>query len=183
MITKSPLLWLQNTNTDVWLMVMIELVKCRKKKVNDEFYLKWEQFEVASNCWYDHMRWTNSRNYIKFITNHKYYICPQELIDYEFIRKLYVYGFELKIIEPEQNPNFYAGIQSDLIYFISDGYYNLNSTIHHLMRINNSKKEILNTYTNDFFKFMCLQEERNNKVVYCDIEKRYIKEFRIGLLK
>ena len=51
------------------------------------------------------------------------------------------------------------------------------------MEINNSKKEILNTHTKDFFKFMCLQEERNNKIVYCDIEKRYIKQFRIRFLK
>ena len=46
MIYDSPLLWLQEQNTDVWEMLMIELVKCRKKRVNNEFDKKWKKWKI-----------------------------------------------------------------------------------------------------------------------------------------
>ena len=41
MILQSPLLWLQNTNTDVWEYLMIFLVKVRKNKVLEEMKEAW----------------------------------------------------------------------------------------------------------------------------------------------
>ena len=177
MNTKSPLLWLQSTDTDVWWMVMIELVKCRKKKVNDEFEQKWKEFKTTKDSRYDYVRWSNSRNYIKFITKYRYYICDSELIDYEFRTKLFVYGFEIVIIEPEEHDYNIYNNSRDLIYYISH-CYNLETKLQYLIKYNN-EDEILNIYSNDYFKFICLQEEKDNSIVYCGLEERYIKEYRV----
>ena len=45
MALESPLLWLQNTNTDVWEKVMIELVRCRKKNVFKELEHEWSEYK------------------------------------------------------------------------------------------------------------------------------------------
>ena len=169
-MTLSPLIWLQNRDTDVWEKVMIELVKCRKKKVHEEFEQKWKEFKTTQGSWYDWMRWTNSRNYIKFITKYKYNICGSDVIDYEFSNKLFVYGFEISVIQPEE-------YDINLIYHISS-CYNLETKVEYLIKSNNKlddgSSEILRIYSNDKFKQMCLQEEKDNWIIYCDIEKRYI---------
>lgn len=180
MIYDSPLLWLQEKNTDVWEMLMIELVRCRKNRVNDEFDKKWEEFKNTKDFWYDWMRWNNSRDYIRFITNHKYYMCEEyESIKYKFRNKLFVYGFEIRIIEPEEHPNIHNPI--DLMYFIGNTYYNYESKVKHLIKLNNHslKEDMMNVYSNNYFKFMCLQEEMDNCIVYCDIEKKYIREYKV----
>jgi len=40
---ESPLLWLQNTNTDVWEYLMISLVKVRKNKVLEQMKEAWKK--------------------------------------------------------------------------------------------------------------------------------------------
>jgi len=172
-MTLSPLIWLQNKDTDVWEKVMIELVKCRKKKVNDEFEQKWKEFKTTFCSWYDWMRWSNSRNYIKFITKYKYNICRSDLIDYEFRNKLFVYGFKISVIQPVEYDNMYNPI--NLIYHLSDPD-NLENKLQYLIKSNN-EDEILNIYSNDYFKFLCLQEEKDNWIIYCHIEERYIKNY------
>ena len=164
MTSETSLICLQN-NIDVWEKLMIELVKCRKKKVNDEFYKKWEDFELTKNSWYDWEICNNSRNYIRFITDFKYYSEPFKL-DYKFKNKIYVYGFEI-----------FLECLSELLT-----RNNLHHKLTYLMKVNNSKEDYYNLYLkNVLFKFMCKQEEEDNLVVYCDIEKRYLREFRIKL--
>lgn len=174
MDSETPLLWLQEYDNHVWERVMVELVKCRKKKVNTEFELKWEDLITERNTnlrWYDYMRWNNSRRYIRFITNNKYYICNSELIDYKFINKLFVYGFKIQIIQPEAHEHINNPI--NLIYFIENYSYQLENKINYLIKSNNIDE--LYEYDCTDFKFMCLQEEKNNRIIYCGMENRYIK--------
>lgn len=162
MTSESPLIYLQN-NSDVWEKVMIELVKCRKKKVNDEFYKKWDNFELTKNSWYDWEICNNSRNYIRFITDFKYYSEPYQL-DYKFKNKIYVYGFEI----------FLESFPLELTR------NNLDHKLTYLMEVNNSKEEIYTLYLKrEFFKCMCKQEEEENLVVYCDIDKRYLRKYKV----
>ena len=45
MASQSPLIWLQETENDVWEQVMVELVKCRKEKVLKELKSEWSEYK------------------------------------------------------------------------------------------------------------------------------------------
>ena len=89
-----------------------------------------------------------------------------------------MYGFEIEIIEPEEHDYDIYNNSRDLIYYIIH-CYNLETKLQYLIKYNN-EDEILNIYSNNYFKFICLQEEKDNSIVYCGLENRYIKEHRVG---
>ena len=45
MASQSPLIWLQETENDVWEQVMVELVKCRKRDVLKELKSEWYEYK------------------------------------------------------------------------------------------------------------------------------------------
>ena len=57
MALQSPLLWLQETNTDVWEYLMITLVKVRKNKVIEQLDEKWGEY-------YGRFAYLRNREYI-----------------------------------------------------------------------------------------------------------------------
>jgi len=50
MASQSPLIWLQETENDVWEQVMVELVKCRKGKVLKELKSEWSEYKSKLSC-------------------------------------------------------------------------------------------------------------------------------------
>ena len=49
MASQSPLIWLQNKDNDVWELVMVELVKCRKGDVLKELKSEWSEYKDKLN--------------------------------------------------------------------------------------------------------------------------------------
>ena len=111
MALQSQLLWLQNTNTDVWEKVMIELVKCRKQKVFEELKREWSEYKFKFNClemmkyiikdlihpcrillYIDkNLELCNNRTEYRIKEKYK----SLERLDNIFKSKIFVYGFEL----------------------------------------------------------------------------------------
>ena len=97
MILQSPLLWLQNTNTDVWEYLMIFLVKVRKNKVLEEMKETWIKTYSSIENINDYNTVNLGRMVIKnikrgwFSSDPLYPLHENTNID---IRKYFVYGFK-----------------------------------------------------------------------------------------
>ena len=112
MASQSPLIWLQETENDVWEQVMVELVKCRKGKVLKELKSEWSEYKdklntleldqylieqeihpcrivLCKNLEPSNCSWTKAK--YKIIEPSIYL----ERIDKYFKNRFFVYGFEL----------------------------------------------------------------------------------------
>ena len=109
-MTLSPLLWLQNTNTDVWEKVMIELVRCRKKNVFKEFKSEWSEYksklsglQVIQSSVEDYI---HPCRILLYKNLERVYTCYRIIAEYRRLhmldniikKRMFVYGFELTTI-------------------------------------------------------------------------------------
>jgi len=173
MILESPLLQLEEYNTDVWEMLMIELVKCRMKYVISDFKEVVKDYGIKKYQEYHHFtkRINKGRMLIYLINNIKK---PIQTIESHFHSKYFVYGFILEVIK--QFIMIPTGVAHNGV-----GHYQLTTPIKVVLYKSEKFSEILRTlsYKNNFedeinslddsniFKFLCEQEEKENKVSYC----------------
>ena len=104
MASQSPLIWLQNTNTDVWEYLMISLVKVRKNKVLKQMKKAWQKtMRNIENRTY-HEKYNHSYNKVnigRVVAKNirKGDFIPDKLLPLHEnnnmgIRKYFVYGFQ-----------------------------------------------------------------------------------------
>ena len=109
-MTLSPLLWLQNTNTDVWEKVMIELVKCRKKNVFKELKSEWSEYksklsglQVIQSSVEDYI---HPCRILLYKNLERVYTCYRIIAEYRRLhmldniikKRMFVYGYELETV-------------------------------------------------------------------------------------
>lgn len=165
MTSESPLLWLQNTNTDVWEMLMIQLVKERYKLVMTDLKYRWSYY-VGLHM--DHYYFINEgRDFLR--SKYKYF--RNNYNDYNVIDDLYptryfAFGLELKPYSYNYG-NLHVGIKLD--------YKNINYVFYKLQQLNidnnfGSLYKTLLVNENELYKFMCFQEDQDNISTYCSID-------------
>lgn len=106
MTSNSPLLWLQEQNTDLWEMLMIELVKCRYN--NNIIHLKKQFLNYYNKHVYKSEFYQYSihpgRTFLNLMNQCLIYDRPL-LINELHLTKYYVFGWKLS-----ENHCFYQGI-------------------------------------------------------------------------
>jgi len=96
MALQSPLIWLQETNTDVWEYLMITLVKVRKNKVIEQLDEKWGEY-------YGRFAYLRNKEYIiekdfnpgRFMLISRIFYKTMKKLDWIFKPKIFIYGIEL----------------------------------------------------------------------------------------
>ena len=94
---QSPLLWLQETNTDVWEYLMISLVKVRKNKVLEEMKEAWKKTYSSIENINDYNTVNLGRVLLKNIKRGWFSsdtLYPLHENSNMGIRKYFVYGFQ-----------------------------------------------------------------------------------------
>ena len=173
MTSESPLLWLEEKDTDVWEMIMIELVKARMKYVMFEFKEVVKDYGIKKYQEYHHFtkRINKGRMLIYLINNIKK---PIQVIESQFRPKYFVYGFILEIIKEFitiQNgvahngvPLYHLTTPIKMVLYKSEKFSDI---LRILSYKNNFEDDINSLDDGNVFKFLCEQEEKENKVSYC----------------
>tara|TARA_B100001094_G_scaffold333373_2_gene411192 strand:- start:682 stop:1245 length:564 start_codon:yes stop_codon:yes gene_type:complete len=186
MTSESPLLQLQEYNTDVWETVMIELVKARMKYVMDdlkniyskldkELYDSWRA--DPQDCWKTgnipreykiklcggHIHC--GRILIRIIMGHCKKTNRVQLYPITYESKYFVYGFYL---QPSKN-SFKIELQTP---------HNVVNVLDVLSRLNNFEfdRTDANATIHDLVKFLYEREEQmeNDKHIYCMVQNKII---------
>lgn len=185
MILQSSLLKLEQTNTDVWEMLMIELVKARKRRVLNHIKGLWYELRYikADMCFQynDTIKNINKFNDARIIIWHlngKYK--SMSIIDSIFKTQIYIYGFKTINYGLFDEFNRIRNITTSLSFELYiDVIYRIIMNLHiynnfnHILFNNNSSITAINFKVN-IFKFMCEQEEKYNECVYSHIEDKII---------
>lgn len=178
-IIKSPLLMLQEYNTDVWEMVMIYLVKARMKyvinnfeeQIEDKLYIeeKTQQDTIKEYLLFRKCMRTihPGRLIIKLFRGHSFRKEQQLPITYE--SKYFVYGFYLEPSNRNRN-SFKMELQTP---------YRVVNVLDVLSILNNFEFDRTDATIHDLVKFLYEREEqmKNDTHIYCMV-KNEIEEYR-----
>ena len=180
MTCESPLLWLQEKNTDVWELLMIELVRCRKKKVNNEFDEKWKKWKKYYYNQFDalHPRRLEGVHpgrlvaiYIErgWLANDTLY--PLYVNSSIFLSKYFIYGFRLILTGGYKD--FFSRFPDGIKISHIDKVVNILTT---LSKLNNFEFVIDNETTDyDIVKLLYKRENLGtDKHIYCSLEDKII---------
>ena len=168
---QSPLLWLQETNTDVWEYLMISLVKVRKNKVLEEMKEAWKKTYSSIENINDYNTVNLGRMVIKnikrgwFSSDPLYPLHENTSID---IRNYFVYGFKFYISGGYRTfNNNYISHKMELF-----NKFKIIDTLKTLAKLNNFEFTIDdNTTIQEVVKFLYERENlRTDKHIFCSIK-------------
>ena len=181
MTSESPLLWLEEKNTDVWEMVMIELVKTRMKYVMDDFKELCDSWGTANYA-------TDSELVIPY--PHLHMIIPGQIHSGRIIIRIIQGGYQNRIVPIKYESKYF--VYGFYLQSSTYGFYLQPSTIkmelhtHHrvvnvldeLSRLNNFEFDRTddNATIHDLVKFLYEREEQmvNDKHIYCMVKNEII---------
>tara|TARA_Y100001958_G_scaffold12046_1_gene7341 strand:+ start:27 stop:584 length:558 start_codon:yes stop_codon:yes gene_type:complete len=176
---QSPLLWLQETNTDVWEYLMISLVKVRKNKVLEELDKVWKTVHERLNSRSEYEEYLNTFkvihygriaaliNSVGWFGGRLYPLTERVCISHT---KYFVHGFKLY---SSSIYSFYPSYPPKMSLSNINTVVNILTT---LSRLNNFKFPI-NDDTTDYDIVKILYERERlgtDKYIYCSIENNII---------
>ena len=176
MVLQSPLLWLQNTNTDVWEYLMIFLVKVRKNKVLEEMKEAWKKTYSSIENINDYNTVNLGRMVIKNIKRGWFSSVPLNPLHENTnidIRIYFIYGFKFFTW------GGYRTFQNSLIPYKME-LLNSSSTVINILailaRLNDFEFTILDDTTiPEVVKFLYERERLGtDKYIYCSIKNKIV---------
>ena len=182
MVLQSPLLWLQNTNTDVWEYLMIFLVKVRKNKVLEEMKEAWiKTYSSIENRtdfekYYHSYQTVNIGRMVAKNIRKGYFIAdrlyPLSACDNINVIKYFVYGFQFYTMGGFTDiVNNYIPNRVEL--FNASTVINILAV---LARLNDFEFTILDDTTiPEVVKFLYERERlETDKYIYCSIKNEIV---------
>lgn len=180
MTSKSPLLWLEEKNTDVWEMVMIELVKARMKYVMNDLkniYSKLDK-ELCDSWRADPQDCWKMGNIPR---EHKIKLCGGQIHCGRIIIRMIQGGYQKRIVPITYESKYFV-----YGFYLESSIFKMELQIPHrvvnvldvLSRLNNFEFDRTddNATIHDLVKFLYEREEQmvNDKHIYCMVKNEII---------